>query len=69
MPPERELRARTHDPEDRFATSFKVYFRGRLKGAIIPIDGEDARWEALAVDGTVTRWRHRNQARDHLCES
>jgi hypothetical protein len=65
-----ELRARQHNPTDPFAVSYKVYANGRLKGAIIPIEdeGEDgARWESIAVDGSVHRWRYRNQARDFLC--
>lgn len=67
--PERELRARVHDPQDPFGTSFKVYLRGRLRGAILPIPETDEgkRWEALALDGSVTRWRYRSQARDELC--
>lgn len=69
-PPERELRARRHDPTDPFATSYKVYASGRLKGAIVPIeeDEDGARWESIALDGDVQRWKYRNQARDYLCE-
>lgn len=68
-PPKRELRARRHDPTDPFDTSYKVYASGRLKGAIFPVDGDDgARWESIALDGSVKRWRYRNQARDFLCE-
>ena len=49
--------------------SYKVYQRGRVKGAILPIEGEDgARWEAISLSGESTRWKYRNQARDHLCE-
>lgn len=66
--PEHELRARSHDPADPNQTSYRVYVRGRLRGAILPIESEDgARWEAVARDGSVTRWRYRRQARDHLC--
>jgi hypothetical protein len=68
-PPKRELRARLHDPEDPFTTSYKVYASGRLKGAIVPIEGEDgSRWESIALDGSIQRWKYRNQARDYLCE-
>ena len=67
-PPKCDLRARRHDPVDPYSTSFKVYTSGRLKGAILPIDEEDGmRWESVELDGTVTRWRYRNQARDYLC--
>ena len=67
--PEHELRARIHDPKDPNSTSYRVYVRGRLRGAILPIeeDEDGARWEAVGRDGAVTRWRYRNQARDHLC--
>ncbi len=69
-PPDRELRARRHDPVDPWSTSYKVYAAGRLKGAIIPIeeDEDGARWEGIALDGSVTRWKYRDQARDYLCE-
>ena len=68
--PDRELRAR--DPEnltDPNAAIYKAYSHGRLRGAVIPVvDGpEDARWKALDLEGNVTFWRYRNQARDHLC--
>lgn len=68
--PDRELRARAHNPEDPNSTSYRVYLRGRLRGAILPIeeDADGARWEAIARDGAVTRWRYRNQARDFLCD-
>ena len=67
-PPKCELRARRHDPVDPYATSFKVYTDGRLKGAILPIEDEDGmRWESIELDGTAKRWRYRNQARDYLC--
>ena len=62
-----ERRARLHDPVDPYSTIFKVYTSGRLKGAILPIDEEDGmRWESVELDGTVTRWRYGNQARDYL---
>ncbi|MEO8539494.1 MAG: hypothetical protein ABI577_07110 [bacterium] len=69
-PPDRELRARRHDPDDPFTTSYKVYASGRLKGAIIPVeeDDEGARWESIALDGSVKRFKYRNAARDYLCE-
>ncbi|HNO65531.1 MAG TPA: hypothetical protein PKK39_04230 [Tepidiformaceae bacterium] len=69
-PPARELRARRHDPVDTWSTSYKVYAAGRLKGAIIPIeeDEDGARWESIALDGSVARWKYRNHARDYLCE-
>jgi hypothetical protein len=69
-PPKCELRARTHDPSDRFSTSFKVYSSGRLKGAILPIEEDDdgSRWEAVALDGSIKRFKMRNAARDYLCE-
>ncbi|MBI2764687.1 MAG: hypothetical protein HYX53_02110 [Chloroflexi bacterium] len=71
MSPERELRARLReDVTSRFAVTYKVYVRGRLRGAILPIkaDPDGARWEALDLEGNSTKWRQRNQARDHLCE-
>lgn len=67
--PEIELRARKRENvTDRFGTTYKVYVRGRLRGAIVPIEeGEDgARWEALDLEGGKTRWRYRDEARDHL---
>ena len=69
-PPDRELRARRHDPVDPWSTSYKVYAAGRLKGAIIPIeeDEDGFRWESIALDGSVTRHKYRNAARDYLCE-
>lgn len=68
--PERELRARERaNVTDRHATTYKVYLRGRLRGAIVPIpeDENGARWEAIDLTGPVTRWRYRDLARDHLC--
>lgn len=69
-PPDRELRARRHDPVDPWTTSYKVYAAGRLKGAIIPIDEDEdgMRWESIALDGSVARHKYRNAARDYLCE-
>lgn len=69
--PARELRERTPDSgQDRFAVSYKVYANGRLRGAILPIaepEGEE-RWTALDLDGNTTLWKHRDKARDYLCE-
>lgn len=68
--PARELRERVPDSgQDKYASTYKVYTYGRLRGAIVPIaDGaEDARWKALDLDGGTTLWKYRNQARDYLC--
>lgn len=68
--PERELRARARENvTDPFATTYKAYFRGRLKGAVVPMEAneEGHRWMALDLAGNTTTWRNRVQARDHLC--
>ena len=68
--PARELRERTPDSgNDKFAVSYKVYTFGRLRGAILPVKEplDDARWEALDLQGNVTTWKYRNQARDYIC--
>jgi hypothetical protein len=67
--PERELRLRNPDDKDPNKATYKVYSFGRLKGAIVPILEEDSeeRWEAIALDGSATRWKYRNHARDFLC--
>lgn len=67
-----ELRPRQKvNVSDPYATTYKVYFRGRLRGAIIPIpeDPDGCRWEAVDLSGTLTRWRNRDRARDHLCSA
>lgn len=69
--PARELVERNPDSgQDPYSVSYKVYAFGRLKGAVLPVpDGaEDARWKALDLDGNITFFRHRNAARDFLCE-
>ena len=68
--PEAELRAR--DPEgltNPNIATYKAYSNGRLRGAEIPIEEDENgnRWQALALDGVMTLWRYRDQARDHLC--
>lgn len=68
--PDIELRPRQKaNVEDPYGTTYKVYLRGRLKGAIIPVaeDADGCRWEAVDLKGGVTRWRQRDRARDHLC--
>lgn len=70
--PERELRLRKPEQnQDPNEATYKVYSFGRLKGAIVPIippdEGSEDRWEAIALDGSVTRWKYRNHARDFLC--
>jgi hypothetical protein len=68
--PEAELRPR--DPEagaNPNLATYKAYSFGRLRGAVIPIeeDEDGNRWQALALDGEMTFWRYRDQARDYLC--
>ena len=69
--PDKELRAR--DPEnltDPNTATYKVYARGRLRGAIVPIEpqADGSRWKALDLKGNTTFWRFRDAARDHLCD-
>jgi len=70
--PERELRLRNPEKnQDPNEATYKVYSHGRLKGAILPIipadEDSEERWEAISLDGSVTRWKYRNHARDFLC--